>query len=508
VLTNEARVALTADGLQIQGDPTEAAMLIAGMRVGIEPDVVQEHYSMIAEVPFEPQLQFSASLRTHGDERHLFVKGAPERVLAMCEDMLEARGEVVPLNRELIVDAAHEMAAAGLRVLSMAYEAESHASRKAQDLETPAGLTFIGLQGLADPPSGGARQAISACREAGIRVLMITGDHAATARAIGHELGINNKQAAVVTGPGLEEMGEDELAQVVAKVDIFARVEPKHKLRIVRALQDQDEVVAVTGDGVNDAPALRAADIGIAMGKRGTDVAKEAADMVLADDNFVSIAAAVEEGRITFSNVRKVVFFLFSANGAEVLTILVALLFGWPLPLIAAQILWLNLVTDTLPVVALAFEPGEPWVMNRKPRGRHAGVLNRRLWERLALSSVVMTIGTLALFRWELDRSGSEASAQTMALSVMVFYQMFQAINARSEKQSIFRLNPLANRFLFFAITGSIAIHVVALYLGPTQYLLRVEPISLGSWLLVILVASTILAVVEVHKLIRRGNDD
>jgi Ca2+-transporting ATPase len=281
-------------------------------------------------------------------------------------------------------------------------------------------------------------------------------------------------------------------------------VAPEQKLRIVQALRARGEVVAVTGDGVNDAPALKAADIGIAMGRSGADVAREAADMVLADDNFVSIYAAVEEGRVTFDNLRKVTFFLISTGAATIVTVLAALLLRWPLPMLPAQLLWLNLVTNGLQDVALAFEPGEPGVRARPPRPRHEGLISGLLWERTVLSGIVMAIGTLALFWWELQLTGSLAKAQTVALTTMVLFQVFQAGNARSDYQSVFARSPLLNPFLFVATAAALTVHVVALYLPSTQFVLQVEPIEPAARVRMVLVALTIVVVVEGHKLVRR----
>jgi Ca2+-transporting ATPase len=288
------------------------------------------------------------------------------------------------------------------------------------------------------------------------------------------------------------------------KVNIYARVTPEHKLRIVQALQRNGDVVAVTGDGVNDAPALKAADIGVAMGKSGTDVAREAADMVLADDNFVSIVAAVEQGRITFDNVRKVTFFLISTGAAGIAILLTALVLGWPLPLLPAQLLWLNLVTNGLQDVALAFEPGEANVLRRRPRPRREGIVSRLLWERTVLVGVVMATGVLGLFKWEYDRTGSLSQAQTLALTTLVLFQMFHVGNARSELQSVFRISPISNPFLFIATLAALIVHIAALYLPPTQYVLRVEPLDLDSWVRIVPVALTIVIAVEIHKRIRR----
>jgi Ca2+-transporting ATPase len=290
----------------------------------------------------------------------------------------------------------------------------------------------------------------------------------------------------------------------VPEVAIYARVAPEHKLRVVQALQSHGEVVAVTGDGVNDAPALKAAEIGVAMGKSGTDVAREASDMVLADDNFASIYAAVQEGRITFDNLRKVTFFLISTGAAEVLAILTALVVQWPLPFLPAQILWLNLVTNGLQDVALAFEPGEPGVLRRPPRRRDEGVISGLLWERTLVTGLVMAAGTLLMFWWELSDSGEIGRAQTVALTTMVLYQVFHVGNCRSERRSVFALSPWSNPFLFAATAAALLVHVAALYVPPTQFLLRVEPLDAGTWIRMALVASTILVAVEAHKWLRR----
>jgi len=280
-------------------------------------------------------------------------------------------------------------------------------------------------------------------------------------------------------------------------------VSPAHKLRIVRALRSLGEVVAVTGDGVNDAPALKAADIGVAMGRSGTDVAREASDIVLADDAFVSIYAAVDEGRVTFDNLRKITYFLVSTGIAEVLAILGALALGWPLLLLPAQILWLNLVTEGLQDVALAFEPGEPDVLERRPRPRSEPILTPLLWERTAVVAIVMAAGTLALFGWSFARSGSLIEAQTIALTTMVLFQTFQIGNARSERRSVLRIDPLSNRFLFASALGALAVHLAALSWGPTQLLLRVEPIDPPAWPLMVAVALSVVAAGEAHKALR-----
>jgi Ca2+-transporting ATPase len=433
----------------------------------------------------------------------MFVKGAPERLLAMSTRWLLDEGSV-PLDRDAVLRAATDMGSRGLRVLGMAYRALPGAPSGGVVPATE-GLTFLGLEGMLDPPRAGVREAIQGCQEAGIRVVMITGDHAETALAIGSQLGIST-DIPPLTGAEVEQLDDHELRTRVTSVAIYARVAPEHKLRVVQALRATGEVVAVTGDGVNDAPALKAAEIGIAMGKSGTDVAREASDMVLADDNFVSIYAAVEEGRITFDNLRKVTFFLVSTGAAEVIMILTALSVGWPLPLLAAQILWLNLVTNGLQDVALAFEPGEPGVLKRPPRPRAEGIMSRLLWERTIVTGLVMAAGTLALFRWELDHSGSLTRAQTVALTTMVLFQMFHVGNCRSDYISAFRRSPFSNPFLFVAAAGALLIHVGALYFAPAQLVLRVEPLEIEAWPRIVAVATTIVVAIEIHKLVRRDD--
>jgi Ca2+-transporting ATPase len=504
VLANEAEVYDTPNGLETRGDPTEVALLVAASRFGIEHEESRARYRTFAEIPFEPEQQYSASIRIRDSGYLTFVKGAPERVLGMSQSMLTDEGKK-ELEREAVLAAAREMAAKGLRVLAMAYR-ETHEPRHVPDeVREPEALCFLGLVGMMDPPRAGVREAIRGCQAAGIRVVMITGDHAETARAIGEQLGIAERNTPVLAGRELLSMMDEELRRRVRDVAVFARVAPEGKLRIVRALQSQGEVVAVTGDGVNDAPALKAADIGVAMGKSGTDVAREAADMVLADDNFVSIYAAVEEGRVVFENVRKVTFFLISANAAEMTAILFTLALGWAIPFLPTQLLWLNLVTDGLLVVALAFEPGEKGVLEQPPRKKTEGIISPLLWERTGLAGLVMAAGTLFLFHWVFSRSGSLGHAQTVALTTMVLFQVFHVGNCRSERFSLFRKSPFSNRFLFLSAGASLAVHVAALYLRPTQFLLRVEPLlDWQIWAQMIAVAASILVAMELHKLLRK----
>jgi calcium-translocating P-type ATPase len=501
VMTNEADVRRRGDEVAVSGDPTEVALLLSALAGDIDPEAARTGSPIFADIPFESERQYSACVRSTSEGQTVFVKGAPERVVGMCSQLLGDHGPV-PLDSQSVLDEAERLAAEGHRLLAFAYRELPVELSHPRDFDEPGELTLLGMQGMADPPRPGVREAVAACQGAGIRVVMITGDHALTAVTIAGQLGIETD--GVLTGAEMAVIDDDELTRRLADTSVFARVSPEDKLRIVNRLQDHGEVVAVTGDGVNDAPALKAADIGVAMGEKGTDVAREASDMVLADDNFVTIVAAVEEGRVTFDNIRKVTFFLVSTGAAEIAAILTAVWLQWPLVFLPAQLLWLNLVTNGLQDIALAFEPAEKGVLRRKPRPRGGGVLDRQMWERVVVAGLVMAAGTLTLFRWELNLSGSLIQAQTVALTTMVVYQVFQAGNARSETESLFRLNPFSNRWLFAATAAALGIHIGALYFPPTQLLLRVEPIDPAAWLRIVVVATSILVAMEVHKFIRR----
>lgn len=503
-LANEAQLgASTSDGEAESGvgDPTDLALLRAAQQLLGDVTLLRQRFQTLALLPFEPERRFAAILCATDERPILFVKGAPERVLDMCAYWLSEHG-LVPIDRQTIADAAAALARRGFRVLGVAAgETEKQDESAFANLE---GLVFLGLVALWDPPRAGVKEAIARCHAAGIRVLMITGDHAGTAAAIAAELGIAPPGSPVLTGRDLAHLDDETLRERVRTVNVYARVEPEQKLRIVRALQSLGETVAVTGDGVNDAPALRAADVGVAMGRSGTDVAREAADIVLADDNFVTIAAAVEEGRAATDNLRKATFFLLSTGAATAVILPTALFLGLPLPFYPAQLLWLNLVTNGIQDIALAVEPKERDLMARRPRPRREGILSALLWERIALSGIVMALGTLWIFERTLTTFGSLDLARTVALTTMVLYQTFQVGNARSSTQSLFRIPPLSNRFLFIATAAALIVHIAALHVPVLQFALRVQPIPLELWPRMILVAVTIVFAVELHKVIRR----
>ena len=373
--------------------------------------------------------------------------------------------------------------------------------------DAEAGLSFAGFQGMIDPPRPEAIDAVRGCRKAGIRVVMITGDHAVTAKAIAKKLGIGSEDAGeadVFSGRELEVMSDDELFEKAKTVSVFARVAPEHKLRITRQLIRQGHIVAMTGDGVNDAPALKAAHIGIAMGKSGTDVAKEASDMILTDDNFASIFSAVREGRIVFDNLRKVTFFLLPTGIAAILSIIGTMVMGMPIPYVPAQLLWINLVTNGLQDVALAFEPGEKDVLDRPPRNPREGIMSKVLIQRTVLVGAVISAGVVYNFVSALNEGVSLEKARSVAMTTMVFFQFFQAWNSRSEYRSIFSISLVSNAFLFYSMIAAFFAQLAVLYVPALQWVFRTEPITMGEWGNILLVVGTVVIAVEFDKWIRR----
>ena len=575
LLCNESDLYVEDESYKVDGDPTEGALIVSAMKVGLKPEKERDQYPQVEIIPFESERGYMATLHRHGDQNLIFVKGAPEKLLKLCSECRHEAWAEVPR-------VADHFAREGLRVLAMAYKEVSAGQTELTMADLKTGLVFAGLQGMMDPPREEAVDAVEGCKKAGIRVVMITGDHAVTAEAIAKKLAIEEEEepvedlvtkpmegmtdeelytvtmevtnalsrragldgqasesltgkhiqamrdmelfafikevlAALVKRAGpegavrkvligreLETMSDAALYHLVQKVSVYARVSPHHKLRIVQQLLAHGEIVAVTGDGVNDAPALKAAHIGVAMGKTGTDVAKEASDMVIADDNFASIYRAVELGRTVFDNIRKVTFFLIPTGVAEVISILVSLILGLPLPYIAAQILWINLVTNGLQDVALAFEPGEKDVLDRPPRDPGEGIMSRLLIERTILVALIIAAGVVYEFIHALNEGVSVEKARTIAVTTMVFFQFFQAWNCRSEMQSLFSMNPFSNPFLLFCTIGAFLAHLAAIYVPWMQWIFRMEPIMATEWLRIGLMSLTVVIAVEIDKWLRR----
>ncbi len=497
LLANEADAEAAERG-EPQGDPTEIALFVAAAKAGLPPFATRQQWRELDLLPFEPERRFMASLVVGPDgERRVFLKGAPEVIAKRCTRLAGATGDTA-LDAGTVTAAAASLSTHGLRVLAMAWR-DTDAST-IDEVSLDADFTFAGVQGMEDPVRPEAVAAVAAAHAAGIRVIMLTGDHVATAQAIGRQLGLGGADTAALEGHQLELLSDAEIQHTVSHIDVYARVAPEHKLRIVQLMKERGETVAVTGDGVNDAPALRAAHIGVAMGKSGTDVAREASDMILADDNFATITAAIEEGRVVFSNIRKVTFFLLSTAVGEVITILFAVFGGLPLPFVAAQILWINLVTNGLQDVALAFEPGEPDLLARPPRPTKEGILSAKLMRRLGGVGMVLAAGTLAAFLWSLGRSGDLDYARTVAMTQMVVFQFFHVFNCRSLDRSILRVPPFSNRFLFVSLIAAGLAHLAVLYVPALQLVFRTQPLDLVAWAFVIAVGSSVIVGGELDK--------
>jgi Ca2+-transporting ATPase len=456
------------------GDPTEVALVRMAAAMGGP----QADWRRIGEVPFDSDRKRMAVIATRGGVTRSFVKGAPEVLLPRCREVLEG-GQTRPItavHRQKITDQAAAMAGDALRVIGLAYT----------DLSSPGAdpeqaLVFVGLAGMVDPPRPEVYKAVHACRTASIRPVMITGDHAATAKAIAMDLGICTARDEVVTGAMLDAMSDAQLAERCRTAQVYARVSPAHKLRIVRAIKAQGEVVAMTGDGVNDAPAVKEADIGVAMGISGTDVTKEASDMVLLDDNFATIVASVEEGRIVYKNIRRSIRYLLSCNIGEILTMFGGMLLGAPVILTPIQLLLVNLVTDGLPAIALSVEPGHPDIMEDPPRSRDESIFAGGLWGRMAFRGVLIGIVTLLSFSTFMRVTGDLATARCAALMTLIFSQLFHVIECRSEKRTIFEINPFGNPALLLADATSAAIALLCVYEPHLAAILEVAPLTLSQ---------------------------
>ena len=501
----------TVDGeWTVHGDPTEGALLAVAAKAGLDAAAEQRRLPRLDLIPFESQHQYMGTLHDGQVEgpRTAFVKGAFERILARCDSMVDANGQRVELNPPLIMAEIERMAALGLRVLAFAKKPLPlvQSSLRHEDVET--GLIFLGLQAMIDPPRPEAIRAIAACQQAGVRVKMITGDHALTARAIAGQLGIQGVNDAaglrVVTGAELEKLSDERLIETTEQISVFARVTPEQKLRLVRALQTRGHVVAMTGDGVNDAPALKQADIGVAMGISGTEAAKEAADMVLTDDNFASIEAAVEEGRGVFDNLTKFILWTLPTNMGEGLVILAAIFAGVTLPILPVQILWINMTTAVLLGLMLAFEPKEPAIMARAPRKRDTPILTGVLLGRIALVSTILLVGAFGLFEWALLHGLTEPQARTVTVNVFVFVQMFYLFNCRSLTHSVFHVGLFSNPWIWLGVCMMTVLQILYTYSSFMNRIFESAPLDAIYWALILAVALIAYAIVGFEKWIRQ----
>jgi len=505
VLCNDASLEQKNTEWLVHGDPMEGALLISGLKTGLDIETIKKQYPRTDLIPFESEHRFMATLHhSHLGEAFIFLKGAPEHVLDMCTHQRTLDGDQ-PLNKPYWLTHIEEMAGQGQRVLAIAIRPVSYEQVELSFNDVENNLIMLGMFGLIDPPREEAIEAVQACDRAGIRVKMITGDHSATARAIAQQLQLVNTND-VLTGQELELMSEDTLRQRVLDVDVYARVNPEHKLLLVRLMQEQGLIVAMTGDGVNDAPALKRADVGTAMGQNGTEAAKEAAEMVLADDNFASITHAVEEGRTVYDNLKKAILFILPTNGGEALIILAAILLGFQqLPLTPVQILWVNMVTAVTLALALAFEPAEKNVMHRPPRNAEEPMLSSYLIWRISFVSIILMGGTFGLFLWDMEQGASIEHARTVAVNTLVMFEIFYLFNSRYITASVFNWAGLTgNRHVLIAITILIILQLGFTYLAPMQSLFGTTAIDLTLWLRILLVASSVLFLVELEKFFLR----
>ncbi|MGE5153622.1 MAG: cation-transporting P-type ATPase [Bdellovibrio bacteriovorus] len=500
LLCNESELGSTESGWQIQGDPTEGALVVLAAKLGLDPAQERRQYPRIDLIPFESAHRFMATLHhDHAGHGFVYVKGAPERILDLCGH--ERRGgDEAPLDPQGWHARAETLAADGHRVLAVAFRAADPGQRELRFDDLEGGLTLLGLAGIIDPPREEAIRAVAQCRTAGIRAKMITGDHAATARAIGLELGIGDGRSALA-GPEIEALDDQALEEQALAVDVFARASPEHKLRLVQALQRRGAVVAMTGDGVNDAPALKRADVGVAMGAKGTDAAREAAEMVLTDDNFASIVHAVEEGRTIHDNLTKAILFILPTNGGQAGVIILAILAGLTLPITPVQILWVNMVTAVTLALALAFEPAEPRVMTRPPRDPAAPLLSPFLIWRILFVSALLVAGSIAIFHWELERGVALESARVATINTLVAGQIFYLLSARVGTESSLTWDGLAgNRLVPLVIGAIVTLQLLFTYAPPMEALFGTGPLDGAAWVRILGWGLLVFLAVELEK--------
>jgi len=487
------------DEWEIMGDPTEGALVVAAEKAGIAMEGLQKSYPRVSEIPFSSERKMMTTVHKSGGRLLVCVKGAPEKILKLCTKV--ADGDFVRTmsakTANEILAANHEMTSGALRVLAIAYkEFQGGSASPAKDAEKD--LVFLGLEGMIDPPRDGVMDEVALCKKAGIKVVMITGDHQNTAVAIAKEIGIMEQGSRSMTGEELDAIGNRELVRVVDRISVYARVNPEHKLKIVEALRERGHIIAMTGDGVNDAPALKGADIGIAMGIKGTDVAKEASDMILTDDNFSSIVKAVREGRGIYDNIKKFIQYLLSSNLGEVLIVFIAMLIGFTdpatgmiiLPLAALQLLWINLLTDGLPALALGVDPPSPGIMDRRPRDPKEKILSGSMLTDIIMFGAIMTAGTLAVF-W-LSLPGGAGLAVTMAFTLVVMFEMtrVQAVRMR------YNIGIMSNKMLIIAMAASIGLQLAVVYAPPLQQIFGTVALGVWDWALILVVCAISFAIV------------
>jgi len=511
LLCNDTVLKQGDEGWKVEGDPTEGALLVAARKADLNINMEQQLYPRLDAIPFESQHQYMATLHG-GDHLVVYLKGSVESLLERCQSIMTADGQHKLLDSETVHEQVVIMARQGQRVLAFAYRSVPLNTRSIEHSNVDEEMVFLGLQSMIDPPREEAIRAVQVCQIAGIRVKMITGDHAITAATIARQIGLDETLTKgeipkVLTGRELETMSDAELIQAATGTAVFARVTPEEKLRLVEALQAHGEVVAMTGDGVNDAPALRRADIGIAMGITGTEVSKEAADMVLTNDNFATIEAAVEEGRGVFDNLIKFLTWILPTNAGQGLVIIAAVMLSQPLPVLPVQALWINMTTAVLLGLALAFEPREPGIMNRPPRMPDTSLLSGELIFRIVLVGLLLLIGSFGLFEWALSRSASLPEARTIAVNVFAVGQSFYLLNCRSLRYSMFRLGVFSNPWIWGGIATMTAAQLMFTYLPLMNQLFHTAPIGVIDWISILAVGLVIYLIIGAEKTIRQHHE-
>jgi Ca2+-transporting ATPase len=507
VLCNGARLVQDNGAFRINGDPTEGALLTCAAKMNMWRDKLEEEFPFVEEIPFDSERKKMTIVRGDGDRLVAFVKGAPDVLLDDCIS-IEENGKQRELNdedRQRILKANNDLTDEAMRVLAVGYRALDGIPDKYEAKLIERELVFVGLQAMIDPPREEVKEAIKKCKAAGIRTVMITGDHKNTAVAIARELGFFGEGSLALTGEELDGLRDEEFSEKVGKVSVYARVSPEHKLRIVRAWKAHNEVVAMTGDGVNDAPAVKESDIGVAMGITGTDVTKEVSDMVITDDNFASIVAAIEEGRGIYDNIRKFINYLLSCNTGEVLVMFVPSLLGMPVPLLPIHILWVNLITDGLPALALGVEPIERGIMQRQPRPKNEPVITKRGSFMILSQGAFITICTLAAFYLSLFWLKEDLGrARTLAFTTLTFSELLRSFAARSLAKPLFKIGVFTNMKLIYAVGSSFLLQMAVLYIPFLRVVFKVDPLRGADWLLIVLAASFPFCATELTKVINK----
>lgn len=503
LLCNDALLIRHEDTWRVDGDPMEGALLTVGHKANLDPDGERKRFPQTDVIPFESEHQFMASLHhDHEGRGYLYVKGAPERILEMCKKARSEEG-VVALDHPFWLQQIDRLAAQGERVLAVAMRPVAEDQRTLHFADLEEDLVFLGLFGLIDPPREEAIQAVAECRKAGIGVKMITGDHAGTAQAIGRQLGLARPEQ-VLTGRDLDTLDDQALRECIARIDIFARTTPEHKLRLVQSLQAQGYVVAMTGDGVNDAPALKQADVGVAMGRNGTETAKEASEMVLADDNFASIVNAVREGRTVYDNLKKAITFLLPINGGESGSILLAIALGHVLPITPLQVLWVNMVSSVGLAMALAFEPAEKDIMRRAPRNPGEPILSAFVVWRILLVSILFLIGIFGVFRWSLEQGFSVEMARTHAVNTLVIMEIFYLLSVRSLRTRSFSVTGLfGTRAVWIAISIVLALQFLFTYAPFMQFFFETRSMAVREAVIIVGIGLLLFIILECERWIR-----